>query len=58
MVVEVDVDEVILNAGISAIRTLIVSVDVVEGVGVGVGVEVAEADAVPVYVTRAVEAGE
>jgi hypothetical protein len=57
-VVDVDVDEVILNAGISAIRTLIVSVEVVEGVGVGVGVEVAEADAVPVYVVRAVEAGE
>jgi hypothetical protein len=43
-----------LKAGISAIRTLIARVEVVEGVGVGVGVEVTEADEVPVEVTTAV----
>jgi len=58
IVVEVDVDELILNAGICAIRTLIASVEVVEAVGVGLGVEVAESDAIPVYVARAVETGE
>ena len=46
--VEVEVDEVILKAGSCAIRTLIASVDVVEGVGVGLGVDVAESDAIPV----------
>jgi len=48
IVVDVDVDEVILKAGISAIRTLIASVEVVEAVGVGLGVEVAESDDIPV----------